>query len=130
MVGTIGIGDLCALDIKLDDAEATDQISIDAIDANAANRLVARDGFGVEIADVNNVTLGIDEVDIRVTVDNDETLGLWTPADEGDVGVVHAVSLIVGLDRLVVLVVLVQIVGSQDKKIVAGCLYVLHLRVG
>ena len=107
MVGTIGIGDFCALDIKLDNAEATDQISIDAIDADAANGLVARDGFGVEVADIDDVSLGIDEVNIRVAIDNDETLGLRTPADEGDVGVVHAVGLIVGIDRLVVLVVLV-----------------------
>jgi hypothetical protein len=96
------------LHVDFHDAEATDEVCILSIDADAANTLVTNDGLGVEIADVGDVTLGVYQVNVRVGIDYYEALSLLTPADMADVYIAHTIDLIVGIDALVFLIVLVE----------------------
>ena len=64
IIGHVCIRNLCPLHVDFHDAEATDEVCILSIDADAANTLVTNDGLGVEIADVGDVTLGVYQVNV------------------------------------------------------------------
>ena len=106
----VGVCYLATLHIDFHNAEATNQIGIDAIHSNAANCFVARHQFVVEVADISDVAFQVYQVDIRVLIDSNESLGLWTPADMGDISVRKSVGLVVGINALVSLVVLIETV--------------------
>jgi hypothetical protein len=87
VVGSVGVCNLGFLHVQLDDAKATDEVGIDTIYADAAECLVSYDGFGVDIADVDDIALGVYQVNVHVAIDGYQSLGLWAPFDMSDIGV-------------------------------------------
>ena len=130
MVRGIGIGNLSLLHIDFDDGKASDQPGIDAINADIGDGLVFCRRFAEKGRDINDVSLGIYEVDVGVLIDSNQTLGLLAPADMGDMGVAQAVGTIVGRDALIIQIVLIETIGSQYKEVVASLIDILHLMVG
>ena len=126
----IALADFSILDIQLDNAKATGQIGILVVDINAVQGLVACDGLRVDVADVGNVAIGLHQVDVQGAIDSYQALGLLAPTDMGDMSVAESVYLVVGDDTLVVLVILIEVVGSQYEEVVTGNLYLLHVVVG
>ena len=83
----VGFCNLCTLHIDFYDAKATYQIGIDAIHTDTADCFVACQQFVIEIADIGDIAFHVYQVDIRILIDSDETLGLRTPANIGDIRV-------------------------------------------
>ena len=101
-----------------------------AVDGYVINRLVASDGLGVDVADIDDVAVGLYEVDVGIAIDGYQPLGLLTPAYQGDVGVAESVDFLLSDNGLVVLVILIEVVGGHHKEIVAGILYLLDIVIG
>jgi hypothetical protein len=108
MVRRVAFSYLCTLYVDLDNTEATDEIGIDAVDADAVDGFVTDNGLAVEVADIGNVAVGFYQVNIRVAVYYYEAFGLLAPADVLDIHIAHAVYLVVGIDALIVLVILIE----------------------
>ena len=64
MVGCIAFSNLSTLHIDLNNTKATDQIGIDAINTNTAYRLVASHYFRIEVADIDDVSVGLNQIDV------------------------------------------------------------------
>ena len=83
----IGLADFSCLDVDFDDAELGSQIGVDTITVDVVDSFTACDGFGIDGADVDDVAVGLYQVDIGVAIDYHESFGLLAPADVGDIGV-------------------------------------------
>ena len=59
MVGRVAVSNLCTLHIDLDDAKATEKISIDAVYTDALDSLVACNRLGIKVADIGDVAIGL-----------------------------------------------------------------------
>lgn len=113
MAWSIGIFNDSQFHIYFDNAKATNEVGIDAIDTYAVDSLVAYDTFVVEVADINDITIGFYQVDIGVLIDSNEALSLLVPTDMGDISIRESVGLIVGVDALVFLIILIEVVRAK-----------------
>ena len=64
MAWSISIFNYSQFHIYFDNAKATNEVSIDAIDTYAVDSLIAYDTFVVEVADINDITIGFYQIDI------------------------------------------------------------------
>ena len=106
----IGLADFCCLDVDFDDAELGAQIGEDTITVDVVDGFTACDGFRIDGADVDDVAFQVYQVDIGVLIDSNEALGLLVPTDMGDISIRESVGLIVGVDALVFLIILIEVV--------------------
>ena len=130
MVRGIGIGNLSLLHIDFDDGKASDQPGIDAIDTDVSNGLILRRRLTIQCRDIDDVSLGIYEVDVGILIDGNQALGLLAPADMGDMGIVQAVGTVIGRDTLIIEVILIKSVGGQYEEIIVSCMDILYLMIG
>jgi hypothetical protein len=113
--------------VHLDNAKTTDKISVYTVYPDTADRFVACDDFVIEIPDIDDVTIGFYQVDIRVLVDYYKAFCLLAPTYLCNIGIIESVSLVVSDNALVLLVVLEERIGSPYEEIVASCLYLLDV---
>ena len=130
MVRGIGIGNLSLLHIDFDDGKASDQPGIDAIDTDVSNGLILHRRLTIQCRDIDDVSLGIYEVDVGILIDGNQALGLLAPADMGDMGIVQAVGTVIGRDTLIIEVILIKSVGGQYEEIIVSCMDILYLMIG
>ena len=69
MTRLVGVGYLSTLHVNFDDTETTYQIGIDIINADAADSLVTSNGFAVQGRNIDDISVGFYQVDIRVVID-------------------------------------------------------------
>ena len=126
----VGVCDLSLLHIDLDDGKASDQPSIDAIDADIGDGLVFCGRLAEQGRDICHIAFGIHQIDVGVLIDGNQTIGLLTPTDMGDMGITQTIDTVISRDTLIVEVILVKAVRSQYKEIVACLLDILYLMIG
>ena len=110
MIRGIAVSYLSTLYVELYDAKATDKVGIDTINTNAADCFIACDRFSIEIADIDDITIGLYQVDIRIAIYHHQSLSLLAPTDMTDICIAHAIDFVVGSDALVFLIILIEIV--------------------
>ena len=84
-----------------------------SVDGETVEGFVVCHRLAVERRDVCDVAVKVNEVDVGILINGNEALDLFVPGNMGDVGVAQTVDFVVGGDRLVVHVILVQIVAGQ-----------------
>ena len=118
------------MQVYLNNEVVSYQIGIDTLDTDALDGLVLCHRLAVEGRDIDDVAVGLYQVDIGVLIDGYQPLSLLTPGDMGDVGITETVHLVVGCDALVVQVILVEVVGSQYEEIITSLTDALYVAIG
>ena len=129
MILGVGVADFCTLHVHLDDTKAGVEISISIVDGQTVDGLVVSHRLAIECRDVGDVAVKINEVDVGVGINGNETLDLLVPRNMGDIGVAETIHLIIGGDALVRQVILIEAVGSAYEEIVIGLHYLLWFSV-
>ena len=94
------------------------QPGIDAVDGNLTDRLVFCHRLAIEGRYVCNVSLDIQQVNVRILIDNNQPLGLRIPGYMDDIDIAESIDLIVSGDAVVIQVIAVETVGGTDKQVV------------
>ena len=104
----VRLADFSLLDVQFDDTESATEVCILSVDDDVIDGFVARQCLLVDVADVGDVAADVYKVDIGVLIDDDESLGLFTPSDDGDVCVAEAFDFVVSIDAVVLQIILVE----------------------
>ena len=96
--------------VQFDDSKASHQIGVDTIDPKISNRLVFCHRLTVEGRYIDHISVFLYQVDIRVLIDGNESLGLFAPGYKGDVSIVETIRLVVSVDALIIQVILIEII--------------------
>ena len=129
-VELIGVADLGFRNVELHDAEARGEISILVADVDVVDGLVASDRLHVVFRHVHAIAVGLQQVDVLVVVDDNQSAGLLVPGDVGDAAIAQRIHLAERANTLIVNVIEIQIPAGEHKQLVASLLYFRDVGVG
>ena len=72
------------------------QVSIDTVNADIGDSLVACYRFIVKCRDIDDITISLYQIDIGILIDGYKSFSLLAPSNMSDMGVTKSIYLIVG----------------------------------
>ena len=121
----VGLADLSVLHIDLDDAETGGEIGVDAVDTHVVDGLVLGHALAVVVGQIGDVVVvaPAHQVDVLVTVDDDQPCCLLAPGDVADGAVAQSVALVKGAHLAVGGIVGEEIARGKHIESLAALLY-------
>ena len=76
-----------------------------------------------------SVVFLIQQVDIHIIIDDDQSFSRLTPGNVADAAVVKEVHLMISLDALVVCIIGIEVIRRKDIQNIAGILYFSNVTI-
>ena len=86
--------------------------------------------FRIERRDIGDIAIGLNQVDIGVLIYGNQSVGLFAPTNQFDVGVRKTVCFVKGGNTLVFLVVHIEPIAGSDKDIIARSIDLFYVIIG
>ena len=130
LIELIGVANLGFRNVELHDAKARGEISILVADVDIVDGLVAGNRLHVVFRHVHAIAVGLQQVDVLVVVDDNQSAGLLVPCNVGDAAIAQRIHLAKCANALIVDVVEIQVSAGEHKQLVASLLYFRDVGVG